>query len=98
MRHTWISYTASLALAFLVAPASAETIRMAVGQQGIWETSMTEMGVNAGFFNVNNGEPVGLLKVAGELVSDTPMSAALLRSIPTFSCGARSWSTSQRST
>jgi hypothetical protein len=27
--------------------------------------------VNGGFFNVENGEPVGLLKVAGELVSDT---------------------------
>lgn len=26
--------------------------------------------VNAGFFNVNNGEPVGLLKVGGVLVSD----------------------------
>lgn len=32
------------------APVLAETIRMAVGQQGIWETSMTEIGVNAGFF------------------------------------------------
>lgn len=30
--------------------------------------------VNAGFFNVNNGEPVGLLKVSGELVSDTPVT------------------------
>lgn len=30
--------------------------------------------VNAGFFNVNNGEPVGLLKVGGELVSDTPIT------------------------
>lgn len=30
--------------------------------------------VNAGFFNVNNGEPTGLLKVAGELVSDTPIA------------------------
>ncbi len=30
--------------------------------------------VNAGFFNVNNGEPVGLLKVAGVLVSDTPVT------------------------
>lgn len=30
--------------------------------------------VNAGFFNVNNGEPVGLLKVAGRLVSDTPIT------------------------
>ena len=30
--------------------------------------------VNAGFFNVDNGEPAGLLKVAGELVSDTPIT------------------------
>ncbi|NQW02540.1 MAG: phosphodiester glycosidase family protein [Acidobacteria bacterium] len=30
--------------------------------------------VNAGFFNIKNGEPVGLLKVAGELVSDTPIT------------------------
>ncbi len=29
--------------------------------------------VNAGFFNINNGEPIGLLKVAGDLVSDTPI-------------------------
>jgi hypothetical protein len=27
--------------------------------------------INGGFFNVKNGEPIGLLKVAGELVSDT---------------------------
>jgi exopolysaccharide biosynthesis protein len=30
--------------------------------------------VNAGFFNVKNGEPAGLLKVAGELVSDTVLT------------------------
>ena len=30
--------------------------------------------INAGFFNVRNGEPVGLLKVGGELVSDTPIT------------------------
>jgi len=30
--------------------------------------------VNAGFFNINNGEPIGLLKVAGDLVSDTPIT------------------------
>jgi len=30
--------------------------------------------VNAGFYNERNGEPVGLLKVAGELVSDTPFT------------------------
>ena len=30
--------------------------------------------VNAGFFNVKNGEPVGLLKVAGELVGDNTLT------------------------
>lgn len=30
--------------------------------------------VNGGFFNVKNGEPAGLLKVAGELVSDTGLT------------------------
>jgi hypothetical protein len=29
--------------------------------------------VNAGFFNVRNGEPAGVLKVAGELVSDSAL-------------------------
>jgi len=29
--------------------------------------------INAGFFNVKNGEPVSLLKVGGELVSDTSL-------------------------
>ena len=30
--------------------------------------------VNAGFFNVKNGEPAGVLKIAGELVSDTTLT------------------------
>jgi hypothetical protein len=30
--------------------------------------------VNAGFFNVKNGEPAGLLETAGELVSDTTLT------------------------
>ena len=30
--------------------------------------------INAGFFNIKNGDPVGLLKVDGELVSDMPTS------------------------
>jgi hypothetical protein len=29
------------------------------------------VAINGGFFNIKNGEPTGLLKVAGELVSDT---------------------------
>ena len=34
--------------------------------------------VNAGFFNVKNGEPVGLLKIAGELVSDTSLTRGVV--------------------
>ena len=34
--------------------------------------------VNAGFFNVKNGEPIGLLKVAGELVSDTGLTRGVV--------------------
>jgi hypothetical protein len=34
--------------------------------------------VNAGFFNVKNGEPTGLLKVAGELVSDTGLTRGVV--------------------
>jgi len=34
--------------------------------------------INGGFFNVKNGEPIGLLKVAGELVSDTPLTRAVI--------------------
>ena len=38
---------------------------------GIARRRQAIAAVNAGFFNVKNGEPAGLLKVAGELVSDT---------------------------
>ncbi|HEX5070284.1 MAG TPA: phosphodiester glycosidase family protein [Vicinamibacterales bacterium] len=34
--------------------------------------------INAGFFNVKNGEPVSLLKVAGELVSDNSLPRAVV--------------------
>ena len=34
--------------------------------------------VNAGFFNVKNGEPAGLLKIAGELVSDTSLTRGVV--------------------
>ena len=34
--------------------------------------------INAGFFNVKNGEPVSLLKVAGELVSDSSLPRAVV--------------------
>ncbi len=38
------------------------------------ERAKAVAAVNAGFFNVRNGEPVGLLKVGGVLVSDTPVT------------------------
>src|SRR5688572_10700344 len=34
--------------------------------------------VNAGFFNVKNGEPVSVLKVGGELVSDTSLARGVM--------------------
>ncbi len=34
--------------------------------------------VNAGFFNVRNGEPAGVLKIAGELVSDNPTTRGIV--------------------
>ena len=44
---------------------SVETVEGIAGRHG------AVAAVNGGFFNVANGEPTGLLKVAGELVSDT---------------------------
>ncbi len=34
--------------------------------------------VNAGFFNVRNGEPTGVLKIGGELVSDSAVSRGIV--------------------
>ena len=34
--------------------------------------------VNGGFFNVKNGEPIGLLKIAGELLSDNTVSRGIV--------------------
>ena len=36
------------------------------------------VAINGGFFNIKNGEPVGLLKVAGELVSDTEVQKGVV--------------------
>lgn len=41
---------------------------------GIAQRRQAIAAVNAGFFNVKNGEPVGLLKVGGQLVSDTTLT------------------------
>lgn len=40
--------------------------------------------INGGFFNIRNGEPTGLLKIDGELVSDTrlPRGVAVFRAPP----------------
>jgi hypothetical protein len=42
--------------------------------QSIAERHHAVAAINAGFYNERNGEPIGLLKVAGELVSDTPFT------------------------
>src|SRR5688572_27617743 len=41
--------------------------------------------INGGFFNIRNGEPSGLLKVDGHLISDTrlPRGAVIIRAPPT---------------
>ena len=36
------------------------------------------VAINGGFFNIKNGEPIGLLKVAGELVSDTDVQKGVV--------------------
>lgn len=41
---------------------------------GIARRRQAIAAVNAGFFNVRNGEPLGLLKVGGQLVSDTTLT------------------------
>ena len=45
---------------------------------GIAARKQAIAAVNAGFFNVKNGEPAGLLKVAGELVSDTVLTRGVV--------------------
>ncbi len=41
--------------------------------EGIAARHQAVAAINGGFFNVKNGEPTGLLKVRGELVSDTSL-------------------------
>jgi len=45
---------------------------------GIARRHQAIAAINAGFFNVRNGEPVSLLKVAGELVSDNTLPRAVV--------------------
>ncbi len=45
---------------------------------GIARRHQAIAAVNAGFFNVKNGEPASVLKVAGELVSDATLTRAVV--------------------
>jgi len=45
---------------------------------GIARRRQAIAAVNAGFFNVKNGEPVSVLKVGGELVSDTSLARGVM--------------------
>ena len=45
---------------------------------GIAQRHQAIAAVNAGFFNVKNGEPASVLKVAGELVSDATLTRAVV--------------------
>ena len=57
---------------------SNDEVMMAERVDGIAERHKAIAAVNAGFFNVKNGEPAGLLKVAGELVSDTGLTRGVI--------------------
>ena len=54
------------------------TVMEAERVEGIAASYGAVAAVNAGFFNVKNGEPTGLLKVAGELVSDTGLTRGVV--------------------
>jgi len=47
--------------------------------------------VNAGFFSLNNGDPVGPLRIDGELVSDGTLGRAAAAMIPNGRGGKPSW-------
>ena len=57
---------------------SNDEVMMAERVDGIAERHKAIAAINAGFFNVKNGEPAGLLKVAGELVSDTGLTRGVV--------------------
>lgn len=80
---TLVEPAAPIAVSLLrLDPARARLTSLLSNDQVMYAEPVLEMAarakslgaVNAGFFNVNNGEPVGLLKVSGELVSDTPVT------------------------
>ena len=57
---------------------SNDEVMMAERVDGIAGRHGAIAAINAGFFNVKNGEPAGLLKVAGELVSDTGLTRGVV--------------------
>lgn len=57
---------------------SNDEVMMAERVDGIAGRHKAIAAINAGFFNVKNGEPAGLLKVAGELVSDTGLTRGVV--------------------
>jgi hypothetical protein len=63
---------------------SNDTVLDAETVQGIARRRGAVAAVNGGFFNRANGEPIGLLKVAGELVSDaaTPRGVVVVGDAP----------------
>ncbi len=80
---TLVDPTGPIAVSLLrLDPARARLTSLLSNEQVMYAEPVLDMAtrakalaaVNAGFFNINNGEPVGLLKVGGELVSDTPIT------------------------
>ena len=57
---------------------SNDEVMMAERVDGIAGRHRAIAAINGGFFNVRNGEPAGLLKVAGELVSDTGLTRGVV--------------------
>jgi hypothetical protein len=57
----------------LVSALSNDEVVDAERVEGIAARHQAVAAINGGFFNVKNGEPTGLLKVRGELVSDTSL-------------------------
>jgi hypothetical protein len=53
---------------------SNDEVMFAERVDGIAQRRQAIAAVNAGFFNVRNGEPAGLLKVGGQLVSDNTLT------------------------
>jgi hypothetical protein len=57
---------------------SNETVVAAERVDAIAQRHRAIAAVNAGFFNVKNGEPISVLKVGGELVSDTNLPRGVI--------------------